>query len=467
MRFLLAVGLFLSACLQVLTASAQLPIGTTAIWTTLPFDRREDWGVLHPGECKGKMGYFEPGSSETNEVNHTRFLELYRDGYHAGIDYNGRCPAGSNYDLGGKVRNIAMGSVYDYRTTYAGEGFGRYVIMDYRFANGFHARCRYFHLDTVATKARTKGAILAPNEQIGTVGNSGTASAHLHIDCYDADDTADSAYGGDLVNPYHGGTGRPPATPRMLAKFFSPALLVDDFGNPVEIPTNEGIESLPNNWWYSFVPPMDASGLTAVFLDQTKVYTIQQAASSGLISSMVLGFNSNVPDVTKWWYHLNKENIFFRGGKAYIILVNAPHLSLILFPVETENRTVPPYGIIKASPERARYLREDRARQDLIRSVRNNLRYKDREVRPNTLSLATTTDVDCPSSTDWDMRKMDFTFDGTCNGTNVKPLCHAIHKQYPLERRVRIFNPATCSYDAWQCIDRNDLFAINPRPCKR
>jgi len=89
--------------------------------------------------------------------------------YHPGIDYN---KGAGNSDLGEPVYAVDFGFVEKIAITTT--GYGRQVNL--RHDDGYS---KYAHLQTILVK---EGDYVTPLTQIGTMGNSGTTSAHTHCE---------------------------------------------------------------------------------------------------------------------------------------------------------------------------------------------------------------------------------------------------------------------------------------------
>lgn len=121
------------------------------------------------------------GSYPTNWAGY-KFKEAlgYTSGRHTGVDYNG--PGAGNADLGQPVVAIAKG-VVKYVADRSDIGFGRTIIIEHPFGvnGGTKSYSRYMHLQSFKVK---NGQAVKHGQQIGTLGNSGTKYAHLHLDLW-------------------------------------------------------------------------------------------------------------------------------------------------------------------------------------------------------------------------------------------------------------------------------------------
>lgn len=106
-----------------------------------------------------------------------RFLQYHPAGnvWHCGIDFNWGPSA--NADKGQPVLCPTWGIVEYVSPDGFNGGLGLYVVI--RHPHNGPAWTRYLHLDSVSVKVGQK---VAPNEQIATLGSSGTATAHLHFE---------------------------------------------------------------------------------------------------------------------------------------------------------------------------------------------------------------------------------------------------------------------------------------------
>lgn len=105
--------------------------------------------------------------------------------WHTGVDYNGA--GGGNADLGMEIRSIADGIVR-WVGTRNDLGFGNMTIIEYPLSNALKKElgcdslfARYMHQNTIEVTTDQEVMI---GQRIGSVGNSGTQWAHLHLDLY-------------------------------------------------------------------------------------------------------------------------------------------------------------------------------------------------------------------------------------------------------------------------------------------
>ena len=109
----------------------------------------------------------------------------YTSGVHTGVDYNG--PGSGNADLGMSVRSVANGIV-----RYVGDrsdiGFGKCTIVEYPLSAPLRKELdcnslfgRFMHQQRIDVSV---GQEVLIGQGIGTVGNTGTTWAHLHLDLY-------------------------------------------------------------------------------------------------------------------------------------------------------------------------------------------------------------------------------------------------------------------------------------------
>lgn len=104
----------------------------------------------------------------------------YTTGKHTGVDWN---KGSGNQDLGLPIVAIVSGEVVARIKKGDVKGFGNAVIIKtakppVKGDNLYH---RYLHMDTVSVEVGQK---VKEGQQIGTVGNSGTTYAHLHLDTW-------------------------------------------------------------------------------------------------------------------------------------------------------------------------------------------------------------------------------------------------------------------------------------------
>lgn len=93
--------------------------------------------------------------------------------FHPGVDFN---YGSGNSDKGQPVTCPWWGIVEYVSPRGFNGGLGLYVVV-YHPADGLWTR--YLHMDSVNVKIGQK---LAPKQQLGTLGNTGTTSAHLHFE---------------------------------------------------------------------------------------------------------------------------------------------------------------------------------------------------------------------------------------------------------------------------------------------
>lgn len=109
----------------------------------------------------------------------------YASGRHTGDDYNG--PGAGNADLGMQIQSIANGTV-----RWTGNrndlGFGNVTIIEYQLSPTIAAELgctslfgRHMHQNTIEVSV---GQEVGIGQRIGSVGNTGTQWAHLHLDLY-------------------------------------------------------------------------------------------------------------------------------------------------------------------------------------------------------------------------------------------------------------------------------------------
>ncbi len=153
------------------------------------------------------------------------FKELlgYTSGRHTGDDYNG--PGAGNNDLGMEIRSIANGIV-----RWTGNrndlGFGNVIIVEHTLSPTLAAEAgctslfsRYMHCNTIEV---INGQQVSVGQRIGSVGNTGTQWAHLHLDLYK--NTID---GGGIHFRYDNNT--------QLLSYYSPYNYIQGHLNPVDI----------------------------------------------------------------------------------------------------------------------------------------------------------------------------------------------------------------------------------------
>lgn len=127
------------------------------------------------------------GEYKTNSWAGYYFKELlgYTSGRHTGVDYNGA--GAGNADLGMHIRSIANGKVV-YTGDHSGIGFGNVIFVQYILTEKLRNELgcntligRHMHVQNTNVRA---GQEVNIGDVIGTVGNSGTTWAHLHLDLY-------------------------------------------------------------------------------------------------------------------------------------------------------------------------------------------------------------------------------------------------------------------------------------------
>ncbi len=109
----------------------------------------------------------------------------YTSGKHTGVDYNGA--GAGNADLGMEIYSIANGIVR-WVGNRSDIGFGNTTIVEHPLSPTLKTElgcdslfARYMHQNTIDVSA---GQEVKIGQKIGTVGNSGTQWAHLHLDLY-------------------------------------------------------------------------------------------------------------------------------------------------------------------------------------------------------------------------------------------------------------------------------------------
>ena len=107
----------------------------------------------------------------------------YTTGRHTGVDYNGA--GGGNSDLGYTIYAVASGTVVGKIPSGRIGGFGNAVIIKTKGAppgvKGNYTYHRYLHCNTITVN---NGQVVKQGQKIGTVGNTGTKWAHLHLDIW-------------------------------------------------------------------------------------------------------------------------------------------------------------------------------------------------------------------------------------------------------------------------------------------
>jgi len=107
----------------------------------------------------------------------------YTSGVHTGVDYNGA--GGGDSDLGMPIVAIAGGKVVARISNGEVSGFGNALIIQTDGCppgvNGSKLYHRYLHMNSVNVNV---GQAVNEGQQIGTVGNTGTQYAHLHLDLW-------------------------------------------------------------------------------------------------------------------------------------------------------------------------------------------------------------------------------------------------------------------------------------------
>ena len=139
----------------------------------------------------GGNGCYGNGTCSTNS-NGNGIVGACRDGCnraHMGYDFGG--------NQGAPIVSVADGKVTRVVTSWSGTGAGKYVEIDHK--NGYFSR--YLHLHTVDVAV---GAEVNELQQIGTMGDTGAGSVHLHWELYDAHSSRHPA--GRLRSESWGGT---------------------------------------------------------------------------------------------------------------------------------------------------------------------------------------------------------------------------------------------------------------------
>lgn len=107
----------------------------------------------------------------------------YTSGVHTGVDYNGA--GAGNADLGMPIVAIASGRVVDRKMNGQIGGFGNCIIIETPNcppnATGNKLFHRYLHMNSVDVNV---GQEVQEGQRVGTVGNTGTQYAHLHLDVW-------------------------------------------------------------------------------------------------------------------------------------------------------------------------------------------------------------------------------------------------------------------------------------------
>lgn len=115
------------------------------------------------------------------EENRTglRFLQHYapHNVYHSGVDYNFGY---GNQDKGQLVITPTIGVVEYVSPRGTNGGLGNYIVI---YHPNFGVWTRFLHLDSICVSI---GQVLQRGQAIGTLGDSGTTSAHLHAECLNA-----------------------------------------------------------------------------------------------------------------------------------------------------------------------------------------------------------------------------------------------------------------------------------------
>lgn len=127
------------------------------------------------------------GTYRTNSWAGYVFKEVlgYTSGFHTGVDYNG--PGAGNADLGMEARSVAYGIVR-YTGNRTDIGFGNTIIIEHPLSPTLKNELgcdslfsRSMHLNTIEVGV---GQEVGMGQRIGSVGNTGTQWAHLHVDLY-------------------------------------------------------------------------------------------------------------------------------------------------------------------------------------------------------------------------------------------------------------------------------------------
>lgn len=106
----------------------------------------------------------------------------YTSGVHTGVDFNGA--GAGNADLGLPIVAICGGTVVDKRSNGQIKGFGNCLIIESSCPpniNGSKLYHRYLHMNSIEVAV---GQQVVEGQRIGTVGNTGTEYAHLHLDTW-------------------------------------------------------------------------------------------------------------------------------------------------------------------------------------------------------------------------------------------------------------------------------------------
>jgi len=137
---------------------------STPLRLVMPFAEGSEWTVGGAGSFFGEGAH--TNSSAGGQLS---------DGEYFATDWN--CCGGGDNDLGEPLYPMAPGRVSHVRSEDPGTtGYGKFVIVVHPGDPPF--RTRYAHLDDVTVD---EGDVVFTTTEVGTVGNTGTGSAHLHL----------------------------------------------------------------------------------------------------------------------------------------------------------------------------------------------------------------------------------------------------------------------------------------------
>jgi len=159
-----------------------------------------------------------------------KFLDYYapHDVFHPGVDFNWGLTR--NADKGQPIFAPTWGIVEYVSPVGTNGGLGNYLVIKHP---GLAVWTRYLHMDSITVNA---GGRVAPGQTIGFLGDTGTVSAHLHMEVLNYKGLA---FIRDARRPY-GGYPVGVAKDEVAAMFVDPMKFIGENDHvPLELPQTE------------------------------------------------------------------------------------------------------------------------------------------------------------------------------------------------------------------------------------
>lgn len=379
---------------------------------SLPFDENQSWKA-----CRS-TGWKPYGDPESHQY-HIQWYSVVGK-YHLGEDWNGIC--GGSSDKNAPLFAIADGDVVYADRSGTISGKGKQLIVRHSIPYAFGDKgvltfdSVYLHLnqidDDVEWSGAGTGSSVRRGQKVAYVGDTGTASAHLHWEAQR-----------DLSLPLAANPYQNPLTSEYALRYLPPSLVVDDRRSII------GLRVPEPGKWYSFTMNGDAPSSSAYIKYAGQRKSLRNAIAAGWIPKQGILHE----DGGRWYYFADVDDNFFEDGERYAIRTNVSS-AVHYIPVPRNG------------------FQGDRARLDILHEVKNDGRFI-------SLVRSAGSNIDryghkpsWSSSYELHWLRFDLASGGTTN------VYQATNKSNPLRRYVGFYDPDTRQWSGWSAVGWNELY---------